>query len=57
MPELDIKRYNLRESDQVTFTDLLNLEKNSGTVSEAVEFLRNVYTKTISAEFLYLEVY
>lgn len=55
IPELDLKRYNLNENEPVVFTDIINSDKSNGTVGEAVEFLKNVYTQHISAEFSYLE--
>lgn len=55
-PELDPKRYGLSEDDTVTFKGILNIGKPNGTIKEAIQFLSEVYSKNMSAEFLHLEV-
>lgn len=48
--------YGLKEDQIVQFSGILHTNKSEGTVKEAVDFLQNVYTKTLSAEFTHLEV-
>lgn len=55
-PELDLKLYGLNENQVVNFKGIINTEKTEGTVAEAIDFLKNVYGKTLSAEFTHLEV-
>lgn len=55
-PELNPERYGLDLSERVSFQNLLRTEKKEGTVSEAVEFLKNVYSGPIGVEFTHLEV-
>lgn len=55
-PDLDIARYCLTENDIVQFKDVLFTDKQSGTIQEAVAFLKSVYSDHITAEFSYLEV-
>lgn len=55
-PELDPKLYGLDDNQIVNYKHIINTEKSEGTVAEAVDFLQNVYSKTLSAEFTHLEV-
>lgn len=56
-PELEPTRYGLQISDKVNFKGILDIPgKPEGTVKDALEYLESIYTKTISAEFLYAEV-
>lgn len=56
MPEIDINRYGFCENDRVDFKGIINCSQTNGSVQEAIDFLREVYTGQISAEFLHLEV-
>ncbi|XP_067012893.2 probable 2-oxoadipate dehydrogenase complex component E1 homolog [Anabrus simplex] len=55
VPELDYRRYGLKETDRVRFRGILSGLGEEGTVAEAADFLNNAYGNTLSAEFLHLE--
>ncbi|CAG9821051.1 unnamed protein product [Phaedon cochleariae] len=55
IPDLDIKRYGFKENDKVQFDSIINSTKKEGTISEAVDFLNNVYCRTVAAEYMHLE--
>ncbi|KAJ8962790.1 hypothetical protein NQ318_001189 [Aromia moschata] len=55
IPELEIKRYGFSENDKIQFKGIINFPKDEGTIGEAVDFLHEVYSKNVAAEFLYLE--
>lgn len=53
--ELDPSFYGLHENDNVSFSSIFNVDKQNGTVSEAIKLLQQIYAEQISAEFMYLE--
>ncbi|XP_017781727.1 PREDICTED: probable 2-oxoglutarate dehydrogenase E1 component DHKTD1 homolog, mitochondrial [Nicrophorus vespilloides] len=54
-PELDPQRYGFESNDIVNYEGIIRCGKRDGTVTEAVEFLREAYGRKISAEFVHLE--
>lgn len=57
LPELQLSRYGLGDSLVVNFDGIVNVPgRHDGTIQEAVDHLKSVYTDTITAEFMYLEV-
>lgn len=57
LPELQLSRYGLGDSLSVNFDGIVHLPgRHDGTIQEAVDHLKAIYTDTIAAEFMYLEV-
>ncbi|XP_065339741.1 probable 2-oxoglutarate dehydrogenase E1 component DHKTD1 homolog, mitochondrial [Cloeon dipterum] len=55
LKELEAERFGLYNDDIVKTPGILNGPSSECTVAEAIHFLEYVYSKTISAEFSYLE--
>ena len=56
LSELNPQRYGLNSTDRISFENLFRTEKKEGTVDEAVEALKNLYSGPIGVEFTHLEV-
>jgi 2-oxoglutarate dehydrogenase complex dehydrogenase (E1) component-like enzyme len=56
LPELRPEHFGLDLADNVPLQGILHVKKSEGTVSEAVDILKSIYSSTMSAEFSHLEV-
>ncbi|XP_046685688.1 probable 2-oxoglutarate dehydrogenase E1 component DHKTD1 homolog, mitochondrial isoform X1 [Homalodisca vitripennis] len=55
VPELDPSRYGLTNDRTYSFEGLLSTTQRKGSLSEAIEFLNQVYCGSIGGEFEYLQ--